>query len=550
MDQIRKIREEVERWEKGCEVDSLPSAESEMGEPLKVLYTPADVAEADYLDRIGFPGMYPFTRGIYPGMYRKNLWQMRLYAGFGTAEDTNQRWKFLLASGNNGVGCAFDLPTQMGLDSDDPRAEDEVGRVGVAIDTLKDMEMMYDGLPLDRIASSFNINAPGAIILAMYVAIGQKQGVPPSKLSGTLANDLLCEYVSRGMWVFPPKPSLKIAADIVEYCTREMPRFYPFNIRGIVMREAGATMAQEVGYSFCNATEYVREVLERGIGVDEFAPRISFFFCSGLHFLEEAAKYRAARRLWARIMKEKFGAQKPASMLLRATGMIGGSYYRPKELETNLIRGAYGLLGNVLGGLQGMLHPAMDEPFAIPTEKTAHLALRTQQICAYETGITETVDPLGGSYYIEALTDQIEQKIEGVMRQIDEMGGAVRAIEMGFMQKNISSEAYKVAQEELCGKKIVVGVNKFLAEDKRGEMAFYEFNPEVFEKQIQRLKQVRAERRSSEVQSALDAVRTAAEKGENLMPPLIQAIKTYASVGEIMKSLKEVYGEFREPITI
>lgn len=548
MDEIQKMKEEAKKWETDYEVSSLPDAESELGQPTKVLYTPADIADIDYLEKIGFPGKYPFTRGVYPGMYRKNLWQMRLYSGYGTAEDTNRRWKFLLESGNNGVGCAFDLPTQMGLDSDEPIAEDEVGRVGVAIDTLKDMEILYDGLPLDRVASSFNINAPAAIILAMYVAVGEKQGVPLSNLSGTLANDLLCEYVSRGMWVFPPRPALKIAADIVEYCTREMPKFYPFNIRGIVMREAGATMCQEVGYSFSNAIEYIKEVIRRGVDVDEFASRISFFFCSSLQFFEEAAKYRAARRLWARMMKERFGAKKSASMLLRATGMLGGSYYRAKEPETNLIRGAFGLLGLVLGGLQGMLHPAMDETFAIPTQKTARLALRTQQICAYETGVTKTVDPLGGSYYVEALTDQIEQNIAEIIKQVEELGGAVRAIEMGFMQKNISSEAYKVAQEELSGRKVVVGVNKFVSEETKKSLVFHEFNPEVYEKQIQRLKQVRAERRQGEVQKALDKVRIAAESGENLMSPLIAAVKTYASIGEIMKSLKQIYGEFREPV--
>ncbi|MEM4724318.1 MAG: methylmalonyl-CoA mutase family protein [Candidatus Hadarchaeum sp.] len=419
MDEIERIKAELEKWETKHRINFVPEATSEIGRLIKVVYTPVDVAHIHYLEKIGFPGEYPFTRGVYPTMYRTRPWAMRLYAGFGTAEDTNRRWKFLLKEGNNGVACAFDLPTQMGLDSDDPLAEDEVGRVGVAIDTLKDMEILYDGLPLDQIVSSFNINAPAAIILAMYVALGEKQGVPPEKLNGTLSNDILCEYVSRGMWVFEPGPALKLATDVVEFCTKYMPKFYPFNIRGILMREAGASMVQEAGFAFSNAIAYVESAVGRGLQVDQFAKRISFFMATGTQIFEEAARYRAARRLWARIMKDRFAAEDPGSMLFRFTGTVGGSVYRAQEPENNLIRGAYGVLANVLGGVQGMLHPAMDEPFAIPTEETARLALRTQQICAYETGVTKTVDPLGGSYYVEALTDELEREIEKVIETID-----------------------------------------------------------------------------------------------------------------------------------
>lgn len=551
MNPQQKIVDELARWEAEHDVKSLPGAESDLGEPLKVLYTPAEVTENDYLEKIGFPGEYPFTRGVYPGMYRVRPWAMRLYAGFGTAEDTNKRWKFLLDAGNHGVACAFDLPTQLGLDSDHPEAEDEVGRVGLAIDTLKDMEILYDGLPLDRITTSFNINAPAAIILAMYVALGEKQGVPPNKLSGTLSNDILCEYVSRGMWVFAAQPAMRITTDVLEYCTRYLPRFYPFNIRGILLREAGASMVQEAGFTFANAIAYIQNAVERGLDIDEFGRRISFFFATGTQIFEEAARYRAARRLWAKIMKERFGAKKPDSMLFRFTGTVGGSVYRAQEPENNLVRGAYGLLANVMGGVQGMLHPAMDEPFAIPTEETARLALRTQQICAYETGVTKTVDPLGGSYFVEALTDELERKIEEVIRTIDDVGGAVKAIEKGYMQGCIADEAYRAAMEEKSGRRVVVGVNRFQSERvETRKMAFHRFDPSILDRQVERLNRVREERDGQAVQKALERLKDEAKGQGNLMPCLVEAVKAYASVGEIMEILKGVFGTFKEPLLI
>jgi len=549
--EIEEIIVQEQKWMKEKKIGELPKAKSEWGTEAKVLYTPADVKEIDYLRDIGFSGEYPFTRGVYPGMYRRGPWQMRLYAGFGTAEETNQRWKFLLKSGNMGVGCAFDLPTQLGLDSDDPLAMGEVGRVGVAIDTLKDMEILYDGLPLDQIVSSFNINAPCAILLAMYVILAEKQGIATSKLQGTLANDLLCEYVSRGCWIFPPSPSLRLSTDIVEYCRRNLPRFYPYNIRTILMREAGATGAQEVGFGFSNAITYIEEALKRGLNIDEFASRISFFFCGGPQIFEEAAKYRAARRLWAKLMKERFRAKKSASMLLRFTGIFGGSYYRAQEPEVNLIRGAYGLLGQVLGGAQGMLHPAMDEVFAIPTERTHRLALRTQQICAYETGIMKTVDPLGGSYYVEALTNQMEEEIIQVMKGIEDLGGAVKAIETGYMQRWIAEEAYRKAMEEESGERTIIGVNKFrVEEEEKMEMTFHKLNPEVVNKQLKRLEGVKAERNKREVQAALNKLQQAAKGEEKLMPYIIEAVKSYATIGEITNALKEVFGEYQEPVAI
>ena len=550
---LDEIKQAQEKWEMDNKIDELPSARRDMGAELPLIYTPADIEDVDYLEDLGFPGQYPFTRGVYPGMYRKNPWQMRLYSGFGTAEDTNKRWKFLLDRGNNGVAVAFDLPTQMGINSDHPHAEDEVGKLGVAIDTLRDMEVLYADLPLDRLISSFNINAPVAIIMAMYIALGEKQGVPSEKLAGTISNDILCEYVSRGMWVFPPSPALRLSGDVVEYCARHLPKFYPFNIRGIIMREAGATMIQEAAFSFSNALAYIHEVTSRGLHVDDFARRISFFFATGLQIFEEAARYRATRKLWARIMRERLGAKDPKSMLFRFTGTTGGSYYRTKEPLNNLVRGAYGLLGNILGGAQGMLHPAWDEPFAIPTEESALLALRTQQILAYETGVTNVVDPLGGSYYVETLTKQYERKIEEAIQKIDEMGGAVKAIEEGFMQKAIASEAYRILREEKSGERVVVGMNKFVAEDEKQEkreMKFHEADPRVRERQIDRLNQVRNERDEGAVENCLDELKEKARRKENLMPYLIKTVKAYASIEEIMEALKEVFGTFKEPLNI
>lgn len=550
---LDEIRQAQEQWQMDNKIDRLPSAKSDMKAELPLLYTPVDIENVDYLKDLGFPGEYPFTRGVYPGMYRKNPWQMRLYSGFGTAEDTNKRWKFLLEKGNNGVAVAFDLPTQIGINSDHPHAEDEVGKLGVAIDTLRDMQVLYADLPVEKLVSSFNINAPAAIIMAMYIALGEKQGIASERLAGTISNDILCEYVSRGMWVFPPSPALRLSGDVVEYCARHLPKFYPFNIRGIIMREAGANMIQEAAFSFSNALAYIHEVTSRGLLVDDFAQRISFFFATGLQIFEEAARYRAARKLWAKIMKERLKAENLKSMLFRFTGTTGGSYYRTQEPLNNLVRGAYGLLGNILGGAQGMLHPAWDEPFAIPTEESALLALRTQQILAYETGVTKVVDPLGGSYYIEALTKQYERKIEESIKKIDEMGGAVKAIEDGFMQEAIASEAYRILREEKSGERVVVGLNKFVVEDEKQEkrkMKFHEADPRVRQRQIACLNQVKNERDEGAMKNSLDELKEKARGKENLMPYLINAVKTYASIEEIMEVLKEVFGTFKEPLNI
>lgn len=548
MSDLEKITAEKRRWYQEKKLHELPPAYGESGQSLAPVYTPDDLPHFDYLRDLGFPGEYPFTRGVYPGMYRKGPWQMRLYAGFGTAEDTNRRWKFLLKSGNMGVACAFDLPTQIGLDSDDPQATGEVGRVGVAIDSLRDMEILYEGLPLDQITSSFNINTPAATILAMYLALAEKQGVPLAKLSGTLSNDMLCEYISRGTWVFPPGPALKMSTDIVEFCTRHLPRFYPYNIRGIIIREAGASMVQEGAYALANAVAYIEEALKRNLEIDEFGHRLSFFFATGLQIFEEAARFRALRRLWAKMMKERFGAKNPQSMLLRFTGTVGGSTYRAQEPENNLVRGAYGLLANILGGAQGMLQPAMDEAFAIPTEFTARLALRTQQILAYETGITKVADPLGGSYFVEALTNNLEKMIKEEMDKIASLGGAVRAIELGYPQKVIAEEAYRVAKEEETGQRIVVGVNKFQVEAEERPLTIHQPDEQAAARQIERIWEVKKGRDGQAVQKALDELCRGAEKNKNLMPYFMSAVKTYATVGEITDALKKVFGTYQEPV--
>ena len=551
MDDLKKIGEAKARWKKEKKLEELPPVYSEMGQSLPPVFSPDDLEGIDYLRDIGFPGEFPFTRGVYPGMYRKGPWQMRLYSGFGTAEDTNRRWKFLLKSGNMGVACAFDLPTQIGLDSDDSLAQGEVGKVGVAIDTLKDMEILYDGLPLDQITSSFNINTPAAVLLSMYIALAEKQGIPLARLNGTLSNDMLCEYISRGTWVFPPGPALRMSTDIVEFCTRHLPRFYPYNIRGIIIREAGANMVQEGAYAFANAITYIEDALKRGLAVDDFAPRLSFFFATGLQIFEEVARYRALRRLWARMMKERFGAKNPNSMLLRFTGTVGGSTYRAREPENNLVRGAYGLLANILGGAQGMLQPALDEAYAIPTEHTARLALRTQQILAYETGITKVADPLGGSYFVEALTHQLEEKIRTEIEKIESMGGAVKAIEAGYPQKAVAKEAYRVAREEEKGERIVVGVNKFQTEEgAKRRLVLHRADAEAVKRQIQRTKEIKDSRSGKDVRKALDDLSRAAETEENMMPYFITAVRAYASIGEITGALKKVFGEFREPVNI
>jgi methylmalonyl-CoA mutase N-terminal domain/subunit len=518
---------------------------SETGFEIKTFYSPEDLPGFDYSHKLGNPGEYPFTRHVYPAGYRDRSWVMRLYAGFGTAEDTNQRWKFLLEQGNMGVSCAFDLPTQLGLDSHDERAKPEVGMVGVAIDTLKDFEILFDGIPLDRVTVSLNINAPICVIFAMLLCVAEKQGVALEKLTGTLSNDNLTEYIARGMWVFPPALSLRLTADVAEYSAKNVPGFFPFNVRGILLHEAGADPAQEIGITFSIACRYMESLLERNIRIDEFANRVSFFFAEGLHIFEEAAKYRAARRVWARLIKERYGAKNKKSMLMRFTTTVGGSWYRSVDPELNLVRGAYGALGAVLGGTQAMLMPALDEPFSIPTEENARLALRIQQILAEETDVTYAVDPLAGSYFVEHLTDRIEDEIWRVMQDIDSLGGIIRGIETGEIKSWLEARAYRIKREEDEGKRVVVGVNKYQGELR--EIQIHKHDPEMAERQITRTREVMETRDEGIVKDKLEALRRAARSDENLVPLMMDAVKAYATLGEITGLLKEIFGEFKEP---
>ncbi|MEM2829432.1 MAG: methylmalonyl-CoA mutase family protein, partial [Candidatus Jordarchaeales archaeon] len=436
------------------------------GIEVKRIYTPLDFGEEKYLEKLGFPGEYPFTRGVYETMYRGRLWTMRQYAGFGTAEESNRRFKYLLSQGQTGLSVAFDLPTQMGYDSDHPLAAGEVGRVGVAVSSLRDMEVLFDGIPLDKVSTSMTINAPTAVILAMYVALAEKRGIPPSELRGTVQNDILKEYIARGMYIFPPKPSMKLVVDVIEYCARNMPLWNPISISGYHIREAGADAVQEVAFTLADGIEYVRAVMERGLDVDKFAGRLSFFFSAHNNFFEEVAKFRAARRLWAKIMKEKFGAKSREAMMLRFHVQTAGSTLTAQQPLNNIVRVAIQALAAVLGGAQSLHTNSYDEALALPSEEAVKVALRTQQIIAYETGVADTIDPLGGSYYVEALTDTIEEKAERYIEEIEGMGGMVSAIEKGYVQREISSKAYSFQKAVERGEAIIVGINMFREEDK------------------------------------------------------------------------------------
>jgi len=542
--------EEKDNWAKKSNVAKAKKFQTSFGNDLDVLYTPADILEIDYSKDLGFPGQFPFTRGVYPLMYRQRPWDIRQYAGFGSPEDTNHRWKKLLSHGQRSLSLACDLSTQLGYDSDDPEIEDEVGRVGCAIDSLRDMEILFEGLPMNRLPTSFNMNSQAALILAMYIATAEKYGVKPSELSGTMANDILTEYVTRGTWIFPPKPSLRLATDVAEYCTKYMPRFYPFNLRGVLFCEAGGEISQEVGYLFSNACTHVEDLVSRGLEIDEFASKISFFFIVGTRIFEHVAKIRAARRLWARIIKERFGAKEEASMRMRCTVMHQASEFAAIEPELNLVRGAYGALAGALAGCQAMWLPAIDEHFAIPTEKTSRLAIMTQQVLIEETDALGTVDPLGGSYFIERLTSEIEKKIQERMKEVEKFGGSMEAIENGTLQKILADRAYRIQKEIEAGKRTVVGVNKYRVEERVKDMHFHEANPTALHIQIKRIKEVRAERDSASVSKSLEKLRKAAMGQENLMPYLIDATKAYATIGEVNQVLKEVFGEFREPVNI
>lgn len=512
----------------------------------KRLYTPEDTTNLDYSEKLGFPGQYPYTRGIYPTMYRTQFWTMRQYAGMGTAEESNERFRYLLKEGQTGLSVAFDLPTQMGLDSDDPLAEGEVGQVGVAIDSLADMEVLFDGIPLDKVTTSMTINAPAAILVALYIAVGDQQGVPRERLAGTVQNDVLKEYVARGTYIYPPGPSLRLAANLITYCARHLPRWNPISISGYHIRDAGASAAQEMAFAFANAIAYIETVRRQGVEVDAFAPRISWIYNTHNHFFEEIAKYRALRRMWAKLLRERFQARDPRSWMFRTHTQTGGSTLMAQQPENNIVRAAMQALAAVLGGVQSLALSCFDEALAIPTEEAQRIALRTQQIIAHESGVTDTVDPLAGSYYVEALTDELEQKAWDILEEIEAMGGSVPAIERGYMQRAIQEEAYRFQREVEEGKRVIVGVNRF-CEGQEQPAPIFRVNPEAAKNQKEKLAAVRAERNSRAVQQALLHLREAALGEQNLMEPILEAVKSYATIGEICGVLREVFGEYKPP---
>jgi methylmalonyl-CoA mutase N-terminal domain/subunit len=519
------------------------------GIPVDRVYLPNHVEELDYERDLGFPGEYPFTRGVQPTMYRGQFWTMRQYAGFGTAEDTNRRYRYLLDHGQTGLSVAFDLPTQIGYDSDHTAAVGEVGKVGVAIDSVNDMRTLFEGIPLDKVSTSMTINAPAALLLAMYMAVGEEQGVSGDRLNGTIQNDILKEYTSRGTYIFPPAPSMRIITDIFSFCSKTIPNWNSISISGYHMREAGCTAVQEVAFTLANGIAYVEAGLRAGLDVDAFGPRLAFFFCCHLDFLEEVAKFRAARRLWARIMRERFKAKNPRSWMLRFHTQTAGCTLTAQQPKINIVRVAYQALAAVLGGTQSLHTNSMDEALALPSEEAVQIALRTQQLIAHETGVADTVDPLGGSFYIERLTQEIEEKSLDYIRKIDEMGGSPRAIELGFVQKEIQEAAYTYQREIESDDRVIVGINRFQVEEPPFK-GILRVDPAVRERQCAKLHEIRGRRDAGSVRGALDALRGAASGTENLMPPILEAVKLEVTLGEICDVLREAFGEYQGSVTI
>ncbi len=517
--------------------------------PVKPLYTPLDTESDNYAEKVGFPGEYPFTRGVQPTMYRGRFWTMRQYAGFGTAKESNERYRYLLSQGQSGLSVAFDLPTQIGYDSDDAMAFGEVGKVGVAIDTLADMEILFDKIPLDKVSTSMTINAPASVLLAMYIAVAEKQGVTRDKISGTIQNDILKEYIARGTYIFPPKPSMRLITNIFEFCSKEVPKWNTISISGYHIREAGSTAAQEVGFTLADGIAYVNAAIKAGLDVDDFAGQLSFFFNSHNDLLEEVAKFRAARRLWGKIMKERFSAKKAKSMMLRFHTQTAGSTLTAQQVDNNIVRVTVQTLAAVLGGTQSLHTNSRDEALALPTEDSVRIALRTQQIVAHESGVVNTIDPLAGSYYVEALTDQIEKEAEEYIKKIDAMGGMIEAIEEGYVQSEIQRASYQFTQEMEKGERIIVGVNKF--QIKEGEpKGLLKIDMKAQEEQVKFLGKIRAERNNKEVEEKLALLKKAAEGDANLMPFIIDAVKAYAGIGEICNTMRAVFGEYKENVVV
>ncbi len=511
-----------------------------------MIFTPDDLKNFDYERDLGKPGEFPFTRGIYPTMYAGRLWTMRQYAGFGTAEESNKRYRYLLEQGQTGLSVAFDLPTQMGYDSDDPIAEGEVGKCGVAIDTLKDMEILFNKIPLDKVSTSMTINATAAVLLAMYIVLAEKQGIGPEKLRGTVQNDILKEYIARGTYIYPPEPSMRLTVDIIEFCSENLPKWNTISVSGYHIREAGATAVQELAFTLADGIAYVQAVIDRGLDIDTFAPRLSFFFNAHNNLFEEIAKFRAARRLWAKIMRNQFKAKNPLSWRLRFHTQTAGSTLTAQEPRNNAIRVAYQALAAVLGGTQSLHTNSFDEALSLPTTESVRLALRTQQIIAHETGVPEVVDPMGGSYYLESLTRSLEDKAVEYLKKIEALGGAIKAIEKGYFQREIHLSAYKYQKAVEENKIGVVGVNKFSDSQKSEQYKILKVKDKAVARQKSRLKKIKAMRDKKKVEQSLERLKNLAVSGQNLMEPIIECVRAYATLGEISKALKEIFGEYEE----
>lgn len=552
---LGNLPEEFHGWSKKVQ-DSLtkrPERKKDFintsGIPIERLYTPLDNGDMNYLSELGFPGEYPYTRGVQPTMYRGRYWTMRQYAGFATAEESNKRYKFLLDQGQTGLSVAFDLPTQIGYDSDDEMAMGEVGKVGVAIDSLRDMETLFNGIPLGKVSTSMTINAPASILLAMYIAVAEQQGVSSEQLRGTIQNDILKEYSSRGTYIFPPKPSMRIITDIFSYCAEKVPQWNTISISGYHIREAGSTAVQEVAFTIANGIAYVEAALQAGLDVDTFGPRLSFFFNAHMDFLEEVAKYRAARRLWAKIMKERFKSKNPRSMMMRFHTQTAGCTLTAQQPKNNIVRVAFQAMAAVLGGTQSLHTNSMDEALCLPSVEAVQIALRTQQLIAYETGVADSIDPLGGSYYVEELTREIFQRAEDYIQKIDEMGGAPTAIEKGYIQREIQDSAYIYQREIEKEQRVVVGLNQFLVEEEK-PTNLLRVDPAVRVSQVEKLKRLKLERDNEIVTNCLAALKGVAESDGNLMIPILDAVKALATLGEICDVLREVFGEYKQITTL
>jgi len=550
-DQLKKVQQEKERWKEDLSKmlsgtpERLPRFSTVSDTELKDLYAPDDIKDMDYSRDLGFPGLYPFTRGVQSSMYRGRLWTMRMFSGLGGPEETNKRFHYLLNHGETGLSIAFHYPTLMGYDSDSPMARGEVGKCGVAIDTLKDMEILFEGIPLDKVTTSMTINPPASILLAMYIVVAEKQGVSKGEIGGTIQNDMLKEFIAQKTFMLPPKPSLRIIVDTIEYCTREVPRWNTISISGYHIREAGATAVQELAFTLADGIAYVEAAMERGLDVDDFAPRLSFFFDSHIDFFEEVAKFRAARRIWAKIMRERFMAKKPRSWMLRFHTQTAGCSLTSQQPFNNVVRTAYEALAAVLGGTQSLHTNSLDETYAIPTEEAATIALRTQQILAEETGVTHTIDPLAGSYFVETLTNQMEEKSWDYIHKIDEIGGMVAAIERGYPQAEVANAAYKYQKQIDSNEKVIVGVNKYVTD--HPPITIWRMQPEIEKRQLKRLQEVRQTRNNKKIKESLERIREASKESRNLMPLIIDAVREYATIQEICDVWREVFGRYTDP---